>query len=94
MNEITITVTLADRNYRLTVKKEEEELVRKAALEVNQRLKKYSEQYSYTDYQDLLAMISLEMALYLETDKRTTMHNEQILNERIQNLEQLIDPYI
>lgn len=94
MNEITITVNLADRNYRLTVKKEEEELVRKAALEVNQRLKKYSEQYSYTDYQDLLAMLSLEMALYLETDKRMTMHNEQILSERIQSLEQLIDPYI
>ncbi len=94
MNEITITITLADRNYRLTVKKEEEELVRKAALEVNQRLKKYIEQYSYTDYQDLLAMIALEMVIALETERRSTQHDEQVLSKRIQALEQLIDPYI
>jgi len=94
MNEITITITLADRNYRLTVKKEEEELVRKAALEVNQRLKKYTEQYSYTDYQDLLAMIALEMVITLETERRSAQHDEQVLSERIQALEQLIDPYI
>jgi len=94
MNEITITITLADRNYRLTVKKEEEELVRKAALEVNQRLKKYTEQYSYTDYQDLLAMIALEMVITLGTERRSAQHDEQVLSERIQALEQLIDPYI
>jgi len=94
MNEITITITLADRNYRLTVKKEEEELVRKAALEVNQRLKKYTEQYSYNDYQDLLAMIALEMVITLGTESRSAQHDEQVLSERIQALEQLIDPYI
>lgn len=94
MNEITITVTLADRNYRLTVKKEEEEFVRKAALEVNQQLKRYTEMYAYTDYQDLLAMISLEMAVRSETERRTALHDEHLLKQRIQALEQLIDPYI
>lgn len=94
MNEITITITLADRNYRLTVKKEEEELVRKAALEVNQQLKRYTEMYAYTDYQDLLAMISLEMAVRSETERRTALHDEHLLSQRIQALEQLIDPYI
>ncbi len=94
MDEITITITLADRNYRLTVKKEEEEFVRKAAIEVNQRLKKYNEQYAYTDYQDLLAMISLEMTINLENERRIALHDEHILKERIQAIEQLVNTCI
>ena len=39
MAEITITVNLADRNYRLTIDAAEEEVIRKAAHSMEEQLK-------------------------------------------------------
>ena len=62
MDKLTISVTIADRPYRLKIRKEEEERVRKAAKKINERIKDYSENYAFNDKQDLLAMVSLEFA--------------------------------
>ena len=62
MEELTISVTIADRPYRLTIKKEEEETIRKAAKLINEKIKDYSENYAFNDKQDLLAMVSLQYA--------------------------------
>ncbi len=60
MDELTISVTIADRPYRLTIKRNEEETIRKAANEINKNLKHYSDSFAYNDKQDLLAMVALE----------------------------------
>lgn len=60
MEELTISVTIADRPYRLTIKRNEEETIRKAANEINKNLKHYSDSFAYNDKQDLLAMVALE----------------------------------
>ncbi|MCB0821957.1 MAG: cell division protein ZapA [Bacteroidales bacterium] len=60
MDELTISVTIADRPYRLTIRREEEEMIRKAAIEINKKLKQYSDNYAFNDKQDLLAMVALE----------------------------------
>ena len=60
MNELTITVKIADRPYRLTIKKEEEEIIRKAAGLINEKVKNYSDNYAFKDKQDLLAMVALQ----------------------------------
>ncbi len=60
MDELTISVTIADRPYRLTIKRNEEENIRKAANEINKNLKHYSDSFAYNDKQDLLAMVALE----------------------------------
>ncbi len=62
MDELTISVKIADRPYRLTIKKEEEETIRKAAKFINEKIKDYSENYAFNDKQDLLAMVSLQYA--------------------------------
>ncbi|MCF8228547.1 MAG: cell division protein ZapA [Bacteroidales bacterium] len=59
MEELTISVKIAERPYRLTITKEEEEFVRKAAKQINDRMKDFSDHYAYKDKQDLLAMVSL-----------------------------------
>jgi cell division protein ZapA len=59
MDELTITVTIAERPYRLTIKRSEEEIIRKAANEINKKIKFYSENYAYNDRQDLMAMFTL-----------------------------------
>ena len=62
MEEFTISVNIADRPYRLTIKREEEEVIRKAANKINDKVKNYSANYAFNDKQDLLAMVALEEA--------------------------------
>lgn len=69
MGELSIKVIIAGRTYPLTIKREEEENVRKAAKLINDRIKEYEDNYSVRDKQDLLAMTALQIAaqnLHLE----------------------------
>ncbi len=59
MEELAITVKIADRPYRMTVKAEEEEVIRKAARLINEKITEYANTYAFNDNQDLLAMVSL-----------------------------------
>lgn len=59
MEELTISVIIADRPYRLTIKRDEEEVIRKAAESINNMIKEYSSNYAFNDKQDLLAMVAL-----------------------------------
>lgn len=60
MDDLTITVTIADRPYRLTIKRDEEEIIRNAAEKINIAIKHFSDNYAFNDKQDLLAMVALE----------------------------------
>ncbi|MEZ5082431.1 MAG: cell division protein ZapA [Bacteroidales bacterium] len=62
MNELTISVIIADRPYRLKINREEEEMIRSGANTINEKIKTYSENYAFNDKQDLLAMVALEEA--------------------------------
>lgn len=82
MDEFTISVIIADRPYRLTIKRSEEELIRKAANEINTKLKQYSENYAFNDKQDLLAMVVLEKTTNtLQLDDKLTASEQEILKE-------------
>lgn len=60
--ELSISVIIADRPYRLKVQKSQEELIRKAATMINNTMKELSGTYHYKDRQDLLAMSALQFA--------------------------------
>jgi len=81
MDELTISVTIADRPYRLTVRREEEENMRKAAGDINTKVKNYAENFAYNDKQDLLAMVALEKAInVLEIEKRHMDYSDKLKN--------------
>lgn len=67
-----ITVTIAERPYRMSVKREEEEVVRAAVDRINQTISEYSKAFEYKDQQDLFAMVTLQYAadaIHLENEK-------------------------
>ncbi len=61
MGEISIKINIADRVYPLKVNMEEEEIIRRAAKLINDRIKEYQENYAVRDKQDLL--INVRVAL-------------------------------
>ena len=59
MDELAISVKIADRPYKMTVSVEEEEIIRKAARLINEKIEKYANTYAFNDIQDLLSMVAL-----------------------------------
>lgn len=94
MAELSIKVTIAGRIYPLTVKREEEETVRKAAKRINDRIKDYEDNYSVRDKQDLLAMCGLQFATQnLQLEEKTL--NEDIgISEKLHEMDALISNYL
>jgi cell division protein ZapA (FtsZ GTPase activity inhibitor) len=94
MDELTISVTIADRPYRLNIKKEEEEEIRKAAKNINERIKQYSDNYAFNDKQDLLAMVSLEYANSSLVYEEKLGHSDQQIKEQLSSLDSLLSESI
>ena len=79
MSELSITVSIAGRTYPLTVKGEEEAIIRQAAGMINDKVREYEESYSVRDKQDLLAMCALQLATQnLQLETRPAPVNEEL----------------
>jgi len=85
MADISIKVNIAGRSYPLTIDSREETGLKKAAAELEKKLKVFEQSYSVRDKQDLLAMCALQYAT--EVLKQKTDNNEHIA-KRLIKLEQ------
>ena len=90
MDELAITVKIADRPYRMTVKAEEEEVIRKAARLINEKIKEYANTYAFNDNQDLLSMASLWYVIKLLKAEAEIETDNNGLMDGLQNLEKLL----
>jgi len=91
MKELSISLPIADRSYRLAIDKEHEELFRKAAKMIDKRIKDYSANYAYKDKQDLLAMVALEYATgYLQNDQMLS-DNELQWKNKLMTIDRTLD---
>ena len=62
MSQLSIKVNIAGRTYPLTIERSEEEMIRKAADNINASIKDLKENYAVKDIQDLLAMTALQLS--------------------------------
>jgi cell division protein ZapA len=62
VDELSIKVSIGGRTYPLTIQRDEEEIIRKAAKKVDDTLLQFQKSYAVRDKQDLLAMTALQMA--------------------------------
>ncbi|MBJ6119412.1 cell division protein ZapA [Pontibacter sp. BT310] len=72
MSELSIKIRIAEREYPMRVKEEEEERLRIVGKLLNERLKFFKDQFGIQDKQDLLAMVAFETMvekLKLEDEK-------------------------
>ena len=90
MEELTISVAIADRPYRLTIKRSEEELIRKAADEINKNIKYYSDNFSYNDRQDLLAMVTLEKTTNALINKNDSIESDRFVLSTLSEIDKML----
>ena len=86
-----IKLNIGNRIYPLNVNIEQEEVLRKAAKEINDMITKYEKSYAVKDKQDSLAMCALEI---FTNNKKITMNQSKIgsnTEEKLNKLIELID---
>jgi cell division protein ZapA (FtsZ GTPase activity inhibitor) len=87
MSEFSISITVADRPYKLVIDKDYEELFRQAAKLIDSRIKAYSSNYAYKDKQDLLAMVALDNTINLLQHERSINEKERSLEKKLIELD-------
>ncbi len=80
MEDLTITIRIAERNYKLAIPRNEEELVRNSSNIIEKRIVEYSKNYAFKDMQDLLSMVALHFTIEtLKLEQKQEYINEEIL---------------
>jgi len=92
MSELSIQINIAGRTYPLSIRREEEESLRKVAKEIQQHLENLRQTYAVKDNQDLLAMTLLEYASRLDSKKKDE-GNEQSA-KMLQELNTFVDELV
>jgi cell division protein ZapA (FtsZ GTPase activity inhibitor) len=89
-NEISIKVSIGDRQYPLKIAASEEEFVRGAARLINDKAKFYHDNFSVKDKQDSLAMAALEFASEMLSLKTTMEKQDHHLTQKLAHFQHLI----
>ena len=93
MGEISIKINIADRVYPLKVNMEEEEIIRRAAKLINDRIKEYQENYAVRDKQDLLSMAVLHYATSLLKAEKKVMVEDTDVADKVYQLDHLLSEF-
>ena len=83
-----IKLNIGNRIYPLNVNTEQEEVLRKAAKEINDMITKYEKSYAVKDKQDSLAMCALEI---FTNNKKITMDQSKIGSSTDKKLSKIIE---
>ena len=92
MNDtIKINLQIADSYYPLTIKREEEQIVREAAKQVNTKLNSYREAYKNLEPNKILAMVAYQFSL--EKLQLMQRNDTRPFTEEVEKLTELLDNY-
>ena len=80
MSQLSIKVNIAGRTYPLTIERSEEEMIRKAADNINASINDLKENYAVKDMQDLLAMTALQLSTKSNTISKE-VDDDKVANE-------------
>ena len=90
MDNLSIKIKIADREYPMKVKPEDEEKVRNAGKLIIGKLRSYREQFGIDDKQDLLAMVAFDSVVdKLEMEKQEKEMDDSVV-QKINQLNHLV----
>ena len=90
-DKIKITLQIADSNYPLTINRQEEEMVREAAKQVNIRLNAYREYYKNLEPEKIIAMVAYQFSL--EKLQLMQRNDTTPYTEKVKELTELLEDY-
>ncbi len=91
-DKLSIKINIGAKYYPMRINRREEEIIRKAAKIINDKLKQYQNKYADRDSFDLLAMTSLQyVKQLLECEQKNDV---SLLNEELKQINEELEYYI
>ncbi len=90
MEQLSIKIKIADREYPMKVSPEDEELVRKAGKLLNDKLRVYRTKFGIDDKQDLLSMVAFDVLIDNLQNVESTAKSDEGLVLKIRNINRAI----
>jgi cell division protein ZapA len=94
MEDLSIKIKIADREYPMKVKLTDEERVRMAGKLINEKIKSYREQFGIDDKQDLLAMVAFDCLIDKMAADETYQVVDQTVFEKVNQLNHIVSQSI
>ena len=94
MEDLSIKIKIADREYPMKVKLTDEERVRMASKLINEKIKSYREQFGIDDKQDLLAMVAFDCLIDKMAADETYQVVDQTVFEKVNQLNHIVSQSI
>ena len=86
-----IKLNIGNRVYPLSVDTNQEEILRKAAKQINQMINDYESKYAVRDKQDSLAMCALQILGHSKTFSNDDDKQVLEIGEKLNKIKELID---
>src|SRR6476646_8677952 len=87
---IPLNLLIADRTYRVRIDPKDEEVVRKTAKTINDKILEFKTQFAGKDLQDYIAMV----LVWFATEQNAAISNQvnvDHVSSRLQTLEKILD---
>ena len=87
---VAINILIADRTYRIKIEPKDEETVRKAVKDIQDKIIEYKTQFSGKDMQDYVSMV----LVWFATDRSAPSSNQSLpadLQSRLDSIESSLD---
>lgn len=94
MEQVSVTVTIMGRKYKLRISEAEEPYLTKAAEMIENQAKSYGKMYAYQDHQDLLAMVALTQITQLAKLQEGGQTDTTAIAERLTAVNDLLSKAI
>ena len=89
-NLIPVNILIADRNYRLRIKPEDEEKLRKTVKLINEKIIEFKTNFAGKDMQDYIAMVLIWLATEETPPIAMNLDPEEITG-KLKNLQKIIE---
>ncbi len=90
MNEVSITIRICNRNYRIKVAVENEQIVRDSIHQISQNIENFHKQFPGRDDQDYMAMVLIDFITSKQNQAANFSSNELIL-KKLKKINALLD---
>jgi cell division protein ZapA (FtsZ GTPase activity inhibitor) len=90
MEVLSIKIKIGDREYPMKVKVEDEVKIRQAGKLINEKIKKYREQFGLDDRQDLLAMVAFDCMIESMEQNILNQEDSQHIESNITKISNLL----
>jgi len=83
MEALSVKIKIGDREYPMKVKAEDEAKIRHAGKLINDKLKRYRDEFGLDDRQDLLAMVAFDSMVESMDQNKINTDDSEMVNSSI-----------